>query len=51
MPFDFVISLSLIIVVAMLVGMGYAIRFAAKHIAEDAKKAEYNHASSCDVQP
>ena len=40
MPIDFVIVLSLVVVAAMLVGMGYAVRFAAKHIAADAKKAK-----------
>lgn len=40
MQIDFVIVLSAIVIVATLVGMGYSIRFAAKHIAEDAKKAE-----------
>ncbi len=49
MPFDFVIGLSLIVVVAMLVGMGYAVRFAAKHIAEDAKKAQHSQAQHSDA--
>lgn len=40
MQIDFVIVLSLVVVAAMLVGMGYAVRFAAKHIAEDTEKAK-----------
>ena len=40
MPMDFVIGLSLVVVVAMLVGMGYAVRYVAKHIKEDAARAE-----------
>ncbi len=40
MQVDFVIVLSLIVVFAMLVGMGYAVRYAAKHIKDDAARAE-----------
>lgn len=40
MQIDFVIILSVIVLVVTLAGMGYAIRFAAKHIAEDSEKAK-----------
>ena len=40
MPMDFVIGLSLVVVAAVLVGMGYAVRYVAKHIKEDAARAE-----------
>lgn len=40
MQVDFVIGLSLVVVVAMLVGMGYAVRYVAQHIKNDAARAD-----------
>ena len=40
MPIDFVIGLSLVVVVATVLGMGFAVRYAMKHIEQDAQKAK-----------
>ena len=40
MQIDFVIILSIVVFIVTLAGMGYAIRFAFKHIAEDSEKAK-----------
>ncbi len=39
MPFDFVIALSLIVVLATLAGLVYAVRFVMQHIARDSECA------------
>lgn len=42
MPIDFVIGLSLAVVVATLIGMGFAYKYVAQHIKMDEKNARRN---------